>query len=57
MKQCNVFLKLVLKSKDGDLSCWDFNPALNSDCLEKLINDVIDNIPHVDWYVLEPLNK
>ena len=54
MKPCNVFLRLVLKLADGTLDHWDINPLLHNDLIDKLVNDVLDNIPHVDWYILEP---
>ena len=57
MEACNVFLRLVLKLADGTLDHWDINPLLHNDLIDKLINDVLDNIPHVDWYILEPLKQ
>ena len=57
MTASNTFIKLVLKQECGSSKSWDFNPSLKPTYLEKLVNDILDNIPHVDWYMLEPLKQ
>jgi len=57
MNPSNIFIRLVLKKECGGVACWDFNPSLKPTYLEKLVNDILDNIPHVDWYMLEPIKQ
>ena len=57
MNPSNTFIRLVLKLECGGVALWDFNPSLKPTYLEKLVNDILDNIPHVDWYMLEPLKQ